>query len=81
MSLIWRLLEEAVYKPQSPDARRDIAASLPPAPPAAVGLGTPRAAGDRTWASVRAAKQRYRAADGLSDISGSCGCDCPPSEC
>ena len=83
LSLVWRALAKAFkVKPTAEEVRKAMQTEAVEAP----FKGTPRAAGDRTRASVREEKQlheRKAAAakeQGAAAFAGSCTCTCPPGE-
>ena len=73
--LDWGVLTPAC--PQDHELKRQSAAAAPDTAPAPF-LGVPRAEGDRTHATLRAARGAYGAAAPAGDrVAGSCTCPCP----
>lgn len=94
LGLIWKLLHPAITPKKNVDAsgggngvdvvsnRRVLPLNERPAPTNAPFKGTARTTqgGDRTWATMRSAKQASIAESSGDEFSGSCLCQCPPDQ-
>lgn len=88
LSLIWNAVAKALAVPPSEE---DLARAATETPAMAPRLGSPRPAGDRTHATVRAEMAALQAAEEhllaavangnvSDDFVGACSCTCPPDE-